>query len=234
MDCLDVRKNLAAAIDGELRDGDLAAIDAHLSTCADCRAERDAVQRLMMATSTRSTWRVSTLPAIRAEIDREIMLGLVDQVSALTAEVKALRAELASMGKPGARTIDVAHEAFDSLAITDSLLRERAGQQLYQAMRIAQDAEGTVDSDLVTAVQSSVRALTTALNSNDAADIKTTLVDLNTSLLELSKAFYAAHSNRDKASVEGSVPRKSPPTSTTASLHERRTGVSDLWSLAIS
>lgn len=201
MDCSDVRENLAAALDNELRDADLKAVEAHLSTCVDCVRERDEILRLTAAASTSAITRVDIWPRLRAEIDRDIILGLVEQVAALTAEVKMLRSETASMrsNKVPAAVSRVPVADFEAEMRQgwerrgpDDRLRIKAGQQLSQATIIARDAQGFVDQRLIDAVENRIQALTDALDNRDTSGIGKKLDLLNVDLLSLSKEFYRA------------------------------------------
>lgn len=69
-------------------------------------------------------------------------------------------------------------------------LRNKADQQIYQAMRISKDARGVVDQKLIKAVEESAQALNISLSNYDTTQAKRGLEDLNTNLLALSKAFY--------------------------------------------
>ncbi|MEO7717694.1 MAG: molecular chaperone DnaK [Capsulimonas sp.] len=73
-------------------------------------------------------------------------------------------------------------------------IRNKADQQIYQAVRIGKDARGLVDQYLIDTVNASAAKLTAALNNFDGPSARQGLDDLNTSLLALSKAFYEARS----------------------------------------
>ena len=80
-------------------------------------------------------------------------------------------------------------------------LRNKADQQIYQAMRISKDARGVVDQALIEAVNNSASSLTQSVNNYDATAVKRGLDDLNTNLLALSKAFY-----EERTRQNGSAP----------------------------
>jgi len=80
-------------------------------------------------------------------------------------------------------------------------LRNKADQQIYQAMRISKDARGVVDQGLIEAVNTSASSLTQSINNYDANAVKRGLEDLNTNLLALSKAFY-----EERTRQNGSAP----------------------------
>src|SRR3569833_202182 len=95
MNCNDVRDNLAALIDGELREADARAIEAHLADCARCRAEYAIVERLISMAAKDSVTAASTVAAaVWSHVDRELLLQLVQEVETLRDEVRDLRGEL--------------------------------------------------------------------------------------------------------------------------------------------
>jgi anti-sigma factor RsiW len=97
MDCLEVRDNLVAAIDGELEPAITQEVEEHLAGCPHCRAERDALQRTMQMAAAWMPHVLDIVPDIRAALDRDLLMSLVEQVAALTSEVKSLRAEIAEL-----------------------------------------------------------------------------------------------------------------------------------------
>jgi molecular chaperone DnaK len=76
-------------------------------------------------------------------------------------------------------------------------LRNKADQQIYQAMRISKDARGVVDKELITAVDEAATKLNMALSNYETNEVKKGLEDLNTNLLALSKAFYEARTRQN-------------------------------------
>ena len=71
-------------------------------------------------------------------------------------------------------------------------LRNKADQQIYQAMRIAADSRGIVDPRLIEQVNGSAQALTQALGRYDSGAMRAGMDTLNSALLNLSKAYYEA------------------------------------------
>ncbi|MGO8670146.1 MAG: molecular chaperone DnaK [Capsulimonadaceae bacterium] len=76
-------------------------------------------------------------------------------------------------------------------------LRNKADQQIYQAMRIGKDARGVVSQSLIDDVNASASNLTASLNNYDANAARRGLEDLNKTLLVLSKAFYEARTKQN-------------------------------------
>jgi molecular chaperone DnaK len=76
-------------------------------------------------------------------------------------------------------------------------LRNKADQQIYQAMRIGKDARGIVSQSLIDDVNSAASDLTSSLNNYDANAAKKGLDELNKHLLVLSKAFYEARTKQN-------------------------------------
>jgi len=76
-------------------------------------------------------------------------------------------------------------------------LRNKADQQIYQAMRISKDARGVVDKPLINAVDEAATKLNMALSNYDTVEVKKGLEELNTNLLALSKAFYEARTREN-------------------------------------
>lgn len=96
-------------------------------------------------------------------------------------------------------------------------VRNKADQQIYQAMRIGRDARGLVDEGLIQSVNASAARLTNSLNNFDAELARKGLESLNNDLLVLSKAFYDAKSNSNGSRVSPSpspspTPQASAPT----------------------
>jgi twitching motility protein PilT len=71
-------------------------------------------------------------------------------------------------------------------------LRAKADKQIYQAMRIGKDARGIVSQSLIDDVNDAVGDFMSALHGGHIPAAREGLGDLNTHLLALSKAFYAA------------------------------------------
>lgn len=89
-------------------------------------------------------------------------------------------------------------------------LRNKADQQIYQAMRIGKDARGIVPQELIDDVNSAANELTLSLNNYDATSAKRGLETLNTKLLALSKAFYEARTKQNGSSA-GNIDDDYPP-----------------------
>ena len=85
-------------------------------------------------------------------------------------------------------------------------VKNKADQQVYQAMRIASDARGLVSQPLIDAVNSAAGTLTQAVNNYDMAAARTGMDELNTTLMALSKAYYEA-----KSGGNGTAPASPPP-----------------------
>ena len=73
-------------------------------------------------------------------------------------------------------------------------VKNKADQQVYQAMRIASDAEGVVPQPMIDAVNQAASQLTQSVNNYDTAAAHKNMEALNAVLLELSKAYYEAKS----------------------------------------
>ena len=76
-------------------------------------------------------------------------------------------------------------------------LRNKADQQIYQAMRIAADAQGVVSQPLVDAVNASAQELTQALGRFDSPATHAAMDRLSNTLMTLSGAYYEAKANEN-------------------------------------
>jgi molecular chaperone DnaK len=91
-------------------------------------------------------------------------------------------------------------------------IRNKADQQVYQAMRIASDAAGIVPQPLINEVNTAANMLTQAVTVNyDVNLARTGMETLNTALLNLSKAYYEAKSKNDDNGTAGAAVAATPP-----------------------
>jgi molecular chaperone DnaK len=93
-------------------------------------------------------------------------------------------------------------------------VRNKADQQIYQAMRMGRDAHGIVEEKLIQTVNASAANLTASLNNFDAEMARKGLDALTADLLLLSKAFYDAKAGGNGA--RPSAPSAPPPSSSAA------------------
>lgn len=82
-------------------------------------------------------------------------------------------------------------------------IRNKADQTIYQSLRRAKEAQNLVDGKLITDVNTSAGALTSALNNYDSQAAKAELETLNNSLLELNKAYYEARAKQNGVDLDG-------------------------------
>ncbi len=73
-------------------------------------------------------------------------------------------------------------------------IKNKADQQVYQAMRIASDAAGIVSQPLIDAVNKAAGQLTQSVNNYDTTAARNGMETLNAALMTLSKAYYEAKS----------------------------------------
>jgi len=122
-------------------------------------------------------------------------------------------------------------------------IRNKADQQIYQAMRMGQDARGLVEERLIQTVNSAAANLTNALNNFDPESARKGLEVLNSELMILSKAFYDAKSGggsagrSEPARAAQSAPQHSSLTSAVQALGKNKSATpedvdSDLSKLA--
>ncbi len=76
-------------------------------------------------------------------------------------------------------------------------LRNKADQQIYQAMRIAADAQGVVSQSQVDAVNTAAQELTQALGRFDNPATHSAMERLSAALMTLSGAYYEAKANEN-------------------------------------
>ena len=91
----------------------------------------------------------------------------------------------------------------------EQAIKNKADQQVYQAMRIASDARGLVSQPLIDSVNVAAAALTQAVNNYDMPAARSGMEELNTSLMALSKAYYEAKSAGGGSN--GTAPAAPPP-----------------------
>ena len=92
-------------------------------------------------------------------------------------------------------------------------IKNKADQQIYTAMRIAADARGLVEPNLIEGVNQSAGKLTAAINNYDTAGARHGMDDLNASLMTLSNAFYEAKMRQNGASSAPSETEHAQPLS---------------------
>jgi molecular chaperone DnaK len=90
-------------------------------------------------------------------------------------------------------------------------IKNKADQQIYTAMRIAADARGIVDTNLIEAVNQAAARLTTSVNAYDTGGARRGMDELNTSLMALSSALYTAKSHSNGSSVPPPPAAEAPP-----------------------
>jgi molecular chaperone DnaK len=78
-------------------------------------------------------------------------------------------------------------------------LRNKADQQIYQAMRIAADAQGVVPQAQVDTVNAAAQALTQALGRYDIPATRAAMDQLSSTLMTLSGAYYEAKANENSS-----------------------------------
>ncbi len=98
-------------------------------------------------------------------------------------------------------------------------IKNKAEQQIYTAMRIAADARGIVDANLIEAVNQAAGHLTASVNAYDTGGARRGMDELNTTLMALSSALYNAKDAKPYSN--GSTPPPAtPPPATEAVLPE--------------
>ena len=90
-------------------------------------------------------------------------------------------------------------------------LRNKADQQIYQAMRIAADSRDLVEPRLIEQVNASAQALTQALGHFDANAMRAGMETLSTALMNLSKAYYEAKSSENGNNWSAAAPVEDLP-----------------------
>ena len=95
--------------------------------------------------------------------------------------------------------------------------KNKADQQIYTAMRIAADARGVVDQNLIEAVNQAAAHLTSSVNAYDTPGAKRGMEELSTTLMALSSAFYDAKSQTNGSSP---TPTYVPPIKPAAPEHD--------------
>jgi molecular chaperone DnaK len=90
-------------------------------------------------------------------------------------------------------------------------IRNKADQQIYQAMRLSKDARGIVQQSLIDELNAAAASLTASLTKYDAADARRGLDKVNTSLLALSKAFYEAKTGGNGSAGDYAALSPTPP-----------------------
>jgi len=91
------------------------------------------------------------------------------------------------------------HRKADEKRREEQEIKNKADQQIYTAMRIAADARGLVEPNLIEAVNQSAGMLTAAVNNYDTAGARHGMDNLNASLMTLSNAFYEAKMRQNGA-----------------------------------
>ncbi len=85
-------------------------------------------------------------------------------------------------------------------------IKNKADQQIYTAMRIAADARGIVDANLIEAVNQAAAHLTASVNAYDTGGARRGMDEMNTSLMALSSAFYDAKSHSNGSTLPPASP----------------------------
>lgn len=96
------------------------------------------------------------------------------------------------------------HRRDDEKRLEEQEVKNKADQQIYQAVRLAADARGLVSQNLISAVDQAAGRLTASISNYDTNAARKGMDDLNTAILELSRAFYEAKAAQNGAqSVSG-------------------------------